>query len=86
MKQRLIGADTFAIDHLPVHRHARVQLTKDRIDPGRAGDHCRIARDDGGLGQPFCRNQLGGDIAAANILKQCATHIGFNLGAQVGNS
>lgn len=86
MKQRLIRADAVAVCHLPVHRHARVQLPEHCIDPGSARDHRCIAGNDGGLGQPFCRNQLGGDIAATDILQQCATHIGLDLGGQVGNS
>jgi len=86
VEQRLIGGGALAIGNLPVHRHARVELTEHGIDPGGAGDHAVFAGDDGGLGQALGRDQLRGNVATADVFQQCAAHIGFDLGGQVGKA
>lgn len=86
MKQRLIGLDPFAIDHLPMHRHARIELAKHRIDPRSAADDRVVTGNDGGFGQAFGRDQLRGDVAAADVFEQRTAHVGFDFGGQIGET
>ncbi|MNN48997.1 hypothetical protein D3C81_1635000 [compost metagenome] len=86
MEQHLIGRHPFTVGNLPVHRHPRVQLPKHVIHPGGAADDGRIAGDDGGCGQAFGRDQLRGDVAAADVFKQRTAHVGFDFGGQIGET
>ncbi len=86
VKQRLVRADPFAIADLPVHRDPWVELAEHRIDPGGSGDGCLVAGDDGGFGQPFGGDQLGGDVAAADVFEQRTAYVGFDFGGQVGEA
>ena len=86
VEQGLVGLHPFAIAHLPMHRDTRVQLAEHRIHPGCTSDDRRFASDDGGFGQAFGRDQLRGDVAAADVLQQRAAHVGFDFGGQVGEA
>ncbi len=86
MKQRLIGFYPLAIDHLPMHRHPWIELTKHGIDPRGAADDGGVAGDDGGFGQTFGRDQLRGDVAAADVFEQRTAHVGFDFGGQIGET
>ncbi|MNJ56846.1 hypothetical protein D3C77_524100 [compost metagenome] len=86
MKQRLVGLRPFAIFNLPMYRYPWIKLTKHGIDPGSAGDHTIIAGNDGGLGQALGRDQLGGDVATADVFEQRTAHVGFDFGGQVGEA
>ncbi|MGY3526523.1 hypothetical protein ACVWWS_005360 [Pseudomonas chlororaphis] len=72
--------------HLPMHGDPRVELAEHRVDPGRATDDRRFAGNDGGFGQAFGRDQLRGDIAAADVFQQRTAHVGFDFGGQVGEA
>lgn len=86
MEQHLVGTDAVAIDYLPMHGDAWVQLAKDRIHPGGTGDHCCVTGNDSGRGQPFGRDQLRSDVAAADVFQQCTAHVGFDFGGEVGKT
>ncbi len=86
MKQRLIGFDPLAVDHLPMHRHTRIELAKHRIDPCGAADDGVVTGDDGGFGQAFGRDQLRGDVAAADVFEQRTAHVVFDFGGQIGET
>ncbi len=86
VEKHLVGHHPLTVGHLPVHSDPRVQLAKDRIDPGGAGDYCGFAGNDGGLGQTFGRDQLRGDVAAADVFQQRTAHVGFDFGGQVGEA
>ncbi|MNH38628.1 hypothetical protein D3C79_996960 [compost metagenome] len=86
MEQRLVGRGAVTIGHLPMHRHTWVELAEHGIDPGGTGDDAIFAGDDGGLGQALGRDQLRGDIATADVLQQCAAHVGFDFSGQVGKA
>lgn len=86
VKQRLIGRHSLAVSHLPVHGDPWIQLAEHRVDPGCAGDHRGFAGNDGGLGQTFGRDQLRGNVAAADVFQQRAAHVGFDFGGQVGEA
>ena len=86
VEQRLVGRGPIAIGHLPMHRDPRVELAEHRIDPGGTGDGAVLTGDDGCLGQALGRNQLGGDVATADVFEQRAAHVGFDFGGQVGEA
>jgi len=86
VKQRLVGQHSLAVSHLPVHGDPWIQLAEHRVHPGGAGDDRGFAGNDGGLGQTFGRDQLRGDVAAADVFQQRAAHVGFDFGGQVGEA
>ncbi len=86
VKQDLVRIDSLTIAHLPMHRNPWIELAKDCIDPGRAGNRRWLTGDDGGLGQSFGGDQLRGDVAAADVFAQRTAHVGFDFGGQVGKT
>ncbi|MNM73843.1 hypothetical protein D3C81_855870 [compost metagenome] len=86
VEQHLVGGGAVAILDLPVHRYPWVELAEYRINPGRTGNHAVIAGNDGGLGQALGRDQLGGDVATADVFEQRTAHVGFDFGGQVGEA
>ncbi|MNL28948.1 hypothetical protein D3C87_1506160 [compost metagenome] len=82
----MIGLDPLAIGDLPVHCNPRVQLPKHVIHPGSTADDGGVAGDDGGFGQAFGRDQLRGDVAAADVFEQRTAHVGFDFGGQIGET
>src|SRR5690606_38278594 len=85
-EQGLVGVNTVAILHLPMHGYTRVERTENRIHPRRAADNRLFTRDHPGTGQTLGRNQLGGDVSAADVFSQGATDIGFDFAAEFGES
>ncbi|MNJ68969.1 hypothetical protein D3C77_652660 [compost metagenome] len=84
MKQHLIGLDSLAIGHLPVHRDPRIKLAEHRIDPCHTADYRRLTGDDRSVRQTLCRNQLCGDVAATDIFRKRPTNGGINFSGKIG--
>ncbi|MNT44100.1 hypothetical protein D3C72_1806110 [compost metagenome] len=82
----MVGLRPFAILNLPMHRHSWIKLTEHGVDPSSASDDAIITGNDGGLGQALGWDQLGGDVATADVFEQRTAYVGFDFGSQVGET
>jgi hypothetical protein len=68
--QALAGADVRAVVHRPRDCKAGVDLAKRFIEPRRAADDGRLARDHVSRSETVRRNKPGGEIAATDVFGQ----------------
>ncbi|MCY1400096.1 hypothetical protein D9M71_151690 [compost metagenome] len=83
-EQGLVGRDAFAVADFPFHLHLRVELAEYLVHPGRAGDGGVLAGDDAGGCRALGGDQLGGDVAAADVLGQGGADVGLDFPGEVG--
>ncbi len=76
--QHVIGGDGIALADPPVGHAVRVERAETGVEPGPAGDHGRLAGDDPSVRPLAGRYELGGEIAAADILVKSAGDIGVD--------
>jgi hypothetical protein len=77
--QHAVGGDGVALADLPVDDATEIERLKTGIEPWTAGDHGGFAADDAGARSLRCGDELGGEVAAADVLGQRARDIGQNL-------
>ncbi|ODV09824.1 MAG: hypothetical protein ABT22_12645 [Thiobacillus sp. SCN 64-317] len=77
--QHAAGGDDVALVNPPVEDAGGVECAETGVEPRPAGDHGGLAADDAGAGGLRCGDQLGGQIAAADVFGQRARDIGQNL-------
>ncbi|MNT48984.1 hypothetical protein D3C72_1858050 [compost metagenome] len=84
MEERLVRLGTLAVLHLPLDLHAWVELAEYLVHPGGAADDGRFAGDHGGAGLAVLGDELGGDVAAADVFAEGSAYVGLDFGGQVG--
>ena len=72
-----------AVDSLPSHRDARIQLAEDFIEPRRAAEDGRFPADDACPGPARIGNELRCQVAAADIFSQCGLHVVADFKCQI---
>jgi len=75
--QYLISLGHVALTQMPAYLAVRIQRAKAALEPLRAAQHCRLARDDSGARLCMLRDQLCGEVEVAHILIQCGADVAW---------
>jgi hypothetical protein len=73
--QQRAGGDAFAVGNVPFDARVRIEREETRVDPVAPADHRRVARDDACLRVFAGRQQVGGDVAAAEVFVERALDV-----------
>jgi hypothetical protein len=82
-EQNLIGLHPITVCHREVHRDGGVELRGGFPYPRRAAEHSWLTRDHPRFGMRIGSDQLGADVAAADVLGQRGSHVGADCLLQV---
>jgi hypothetical protein len=77
--QHLVGAHGLGVVHQPFHANPAIELAEDLVKPGLTAKYRVVTRDDLCLRRLAGGNQRRGEVAAAEILFQCAADDGVDV-------
>ncbi|MNF45227.1 hypothetical protein D3C84_263550 [compost metagenome] len=84
VEERLVRFGALAVLNVPFNLHSWVELAEHFVHPGGAADDGRFAGDHAGAGLAVLGDELGGDVAAADVFAEGSTYVGLDFGVQVG--
>ena len=78
----IVRLEIGAFGVVPVHSDRCINVPEHAVEPWRTGQHRRLSTQHACTAYTLCRNQAGGDIAAANIFLEGIAHGGVDIGGK----
>ena len=82
--EQLVGLDAVAVPGQPFDFCSGIEAAETALEPGTTAKHAGFARDDGGAAGYSGGNEIGGEVAGADILGKGGSNVAFDFGGEQG--